>query len=160
MTALDRENIWNVSWDDNWTPRMKCSDSLEKAIIPGRKCVYRVYDEEGKASTDIVAMSDEVIKSGETIKVYTTDLTDARKEYEITPIDFKPLLVPFIVDGKLVYEFPTISEIKAYVKDQLENKVWESELRSSNPHIHYVDMTERVYKTRHELYQKLHELAE
>lgn len=159
LTALDRENIWNVSWDDNWTPRMKCSDSLEKAIIPGHKCVYRVYDEEGKASTDIIAMSDEIIKSGETIKVYTTDLTDAQKEYEITPVDFKPLLVPFIVDGKLVYEFPTITEIKAYVKDQFENRVWESELRSSNPHIHYVDMTERVYKTRNDLYQKLHELA-
>lgn len=86
-------------------------------------------------------------------------MTDAQKEYEITPVDFKPLLVPFIVDGKLVYEFPTITEIKAYVKDQFENRVWESELRSSNPHIHYVDMTERVYKIRNDLYQKLHELA-
>ena len=159
LTSLNRSNIWEASMDDEWTPRMKCSDSLEKAIIPGKKMVYRMYDEEGKASTDIIAMDDEVIEPGKKITVYTTDLTDATKEYEITPANFKPLLVPFIMNGKVVYKFPSVREIADYVKDQLENKTWESELRSSNPHIHYVDMTEKVAKTRQELYHKLHELV-
>ena len=157
LTALNRSNIWIPSIDDNWTPRMKCSDSLEKAIIPGKKMVYRMYDDEGKASTDIIAMDNEVIEAGKTIKVFTTDLTDARKEYEITPTDFKPILIPIIENGKLVYDFPTVKEIKAYVKDQLENKAWESELRSSNPHLHYVDMTEAVATMRQKLYHELHE---
>ena len=159
LTSLNRSNIWEASMDDEWTPRMKCSDSLEKAIIPGKKMVYRMYDEEGKASTDIIAMDDEVIEPGKKITVYTTDLTDATKEYKITPANFKPLLVPFIMNGKVVYKFPSVREIADYVKDQLENKTWESELRSSNPHIHYVDMTEKVAKTRQELYHKLHELV-
>ena len=63
------------------------------------------------------------------------------------------------MNGKVVYKFPSVREIADYVKDQLENKTWESELRSSNPHIHYVDMTEKVAKTRQELYHKLHELV-
>lgn len=158
LTSLNRSNIWEFSIDDEWTPRMKCSDSLEKAIIPGKKMVYRMYDEEGKASTDIIAMDDEVIEPGKKIKVYTTDLTDARKEYEIIPENFKPLLVPFIMNGEVVREFPTVKEIRAYVQEQF-NTAWESELRSSNPHIHYVDMTEKVAKTRQELYHKLHELV-
>ena len=158
LTALNRTNIWNVTFDDEWTPRMKCSDSLEKAIIPGKKKVFRVYDSEGKASTDIIAMDDELILPGKKIKVYTTDLTDPTKEYEITPVNFKSMLVPFILKGKVVYDFPTIREIAEYVQAQFED-AWESELRSANPHVHYVDMTERVAKTRHELYHKLHELA-
>lgn len=158
LTALNRTKIWEASTSDDWTPRMKCSDSLEKAIIPGKKMIYRMYDEEGKASTDIIAMDDEVIEAGKKIKVYTTDLTDATKEYEITPENFKPLLVPFIVDGEVIYNFPSVKEIREYVQEQF-NTAWESELRSSNPHIHYVDMTEKVAKTRHELYHKLHELV-
>lgn len=167
LTALNRSNIWESCFGEeepdstkvNWSPKMKCSDSLEKAIIPGNKEIYRVYDEDGKACADIIANYDEQIVPGKTIRVYTTDLTDSQKEYEITPVNFKPLLVPFIVDGELVYNFPSVKEIKEYVKHQLENETWESELRSSNPHIHYVDMTEKVYTTRHGLYHKLHELA-
>ncbi len=158
LTALNRSNIWKISFDDEWTPRMKCSDSLEKAIIPGKKKLYRMYDDEGKASTDIIAMENEVIEPAKTIKVFTTDLTDPIKEYEITPVDFKELLVPFIVNGKLVYDFPTVKQIRDYLKKQF-NTAWDSELRSSNPHIHYVDMTENVAKTRRELYHKLHDEA-
>ena len=53
-------------------------------------------------------------------------------------------------------DMPTIAEKKAYIKDQLENKVWESELRPEVPHKHYVDLTESVYNLREEMYEKLH----
>ena len=68
----------------------------------------------------------------------------------------KPLLVPYIVDGKLVRDMPSVTEIRDYIKDQLENQVWEEELRSTYPHRHFVDMTERVYQLRLDMYQKLH----
>jgi nicotinate phosphoribosyltransferase len=145
-----------VEGPDGWEPRMKCSNTLEKAIIPGYKMVYRLYDEDGYGYLDLIAMHDEVIEIGKPIKVYTTDLNDPRKEYTITPKVIKPLLVPHVVNGELVREMPTISEIREYIKDQLENQVWPEELRSSNPHRHFVDMTEKVYKLRSDMYQKLH----
>ena len=145
-----------VEGPDGWEPRMKCSNTLEKAIIPGYKMVYRLYDEDGYGYLDLIAMHDEVIEIGKPIKVYTTDLNDPRKEYTITPKVIKPLLVPHVVNGELVRELPTISEIRDYIKDQLENQVWPEELRSSNPHRHFVDMTEKVYKLRSDMYQKLH----
>lgn len=141
---------------DGWEPRMKCSDTLEKAIIPGYKMLYRLYDEDGKGYLDLIAMDDEVIEVGRPIKVYTTDLTDPRREYTITPKVIKPLLVPYIVDGKLVRNMPSVAEIRDYIKDQLENQVWEEELRMVKPHRHFVDMTERVYQLRSDMYQKLH----
>lgn len=145
-----------VEKDGNWEPRMKCSDTLEKAIIPGYKMVYRLYDDDGRGYLDLIAMEDEVIEVGKPIKVYTTDLTDSRKEYTITPKIIKPLLVPYIVDGKLVRDMPSIQEIRDYIKDQLENKVWPEELRTRNPHRHYVDMTEKVYNIRSDMYDTLH----
>ena len=101
-------------------------------------------------------MHDEVIEIGKPIKVYTTDLTDPRKEYTITPKVIKPLLVPYIVEGKLVRDMPSIQEIRDYIKDQLENKVWPEELRTTYPHRHFVDMTEKVYNLRYDMYKKLH----
>lgn len=145
-----------VETPDGWEPKMKCSDTLEKAIIPGYKKLYRLFDEEGKGYLDLIAMEDENIEVGKPIKVYTTDLSDPRKEYTITPKIVKPLLVPFVEDGKLVCELPTVQEIRDYIKDQLENKVWPEELRSTFPHRHYVDMTESIYKIRCDLYNKLH----
>lgn len=145
-----------VESKNGWEPRMKCSDTLSKAIIPGRKMCYRIYDDEGYGYLDLIAMDDEIIEIGKPIKVYTTDLNDPNKEYTITPKIIKPLLVPYIVNGKLVRDMPSISEIRNYIKNQLENEVWPEELRTSHPHIHFVDMTEKVYHTRSEMYNKLH----
>ncbi len=145
-----------VQENDEWKPRMKCSDTLAKAIIPGYKTVYRLYDENDKGYLDLIAMYDEKIEIGKPIKVYSTDINAVRREHTITPKKVEPLLVPYIVDGELVRKMPSIQEIKAYIKDQLENKMWVEELRAAYPHRHYVDMTESVYKLRREMYEKLH----
>lgn len=142
--------------DGSWRYTMKCSDTLEKAIIPGLKKVYRLYDEDGYGYLDLIALHDEVIEVGKPIKVYTTNIKDTQKEYTITPNKVEPLLVPYIIDGELVREMPSISEIRDYIKDQLENKVWPEELRSEYPHTHFVDMTEKLYNLRTKMYEELH----
>ena len=62
--------------------------------------------------------------------------------------------VKIFENGKLVYEMPTLKEIRDYVKEQLENEIWEEEQRFINPHTHYLDMTPDYYK------MKNRELAE
>lgn len=142
--------------DGTYIYKMKCSDTLAKAIIPGFKMVYRIFDDEGIGYLDLIAMDDEIIEPGKTIKVYTTDLNDSRKEYHITPKNIKPLLVPYIINGELVRKMPTNDEIREYIKYQLENTVWPEELRSTYAHRHFVDMTEKVYTVRTEMYKQLH----
>ncbi len=142
--------------DGTYTPKMKCSDSKTKAIIPGKLMVYRVFDEDDKAQCDIIALDDEILNENEEIKVYNFNPDDFHKFRYIKPLKIEKLLIPFIENGKLVYEFPPIFKRKEYVKDQLENHTWESELRKEMPHIHYVDLTEKVYNLREELYEQLH----
>ena len=68
-------------------------------------------------------------------------------------------MIPYIIDGKPVHHMPSVEEIRSYIKDQLENQVWPEELRTNNPHKHFVDMTEKVYKVRSEMYHRLHDVA-
>ncbi len=142
--------------DGTYTPKMKCSDSAIKAIIPGKLMAYRVFDEEGKGQCDIIALDGEEIKEGQPLKIINFDTEDFHRRRTIVPFKVEKILVPYIVNGELVATLPSIAEKKAFVKDQLENKVWESELRPELPHKHYVDLTEAVYNLREDLYAKLH----
>ncbi|MFA6829216.1 MAG: nicotinate phosphoribosyltransferase [Bacilli bacterium] len=142
--------------DGTYAPKMKCSDSSVKAIIPGKLMAYRVFDEENKGQCDIIAMDDEVIEEGKPIRIFNFDPEDFRRDRIIVPVRVEKLLHPFIVGGKLVTELPTIKEKKEYIRDQLENHVWESELRPELPHPHYIDLTEKVFNTRENMYRKLH----
>ena len=142
--------------DGSYLPKMKCSDSASKAIIPGKLMAWRVFDEEGKGQCDILSMDDEVIEAGKPVEVINLDPDALTPRRTLVPISVEKLLVPFMVDGELVAELPSIAEKKAYIRDQLENHVWESELRPEFPHTHYVDMTLKVAECRSELYAKLH----
>lgn len=142
--------------DGSYTPKMKCSESSSKAIIPGKLMAYRFFDEEDKGQCDVICLDDEVIEANKPIKVYNLDRDDFRTYRILTPTRVEKLLVPYLVDGKLVIDLPTIKEKKAYIKDQLENHVWESELRKEFPHVHYVNLSEKLYQLREEMYRKLH----
>lgn len=142
--------------DGSYTPKMKCSDSASKAIIPGKLMAWRIYDEEDKAQCDIISMYDETIEAGKPIKVYNLDPDAFDPMKTITPVRVEKILVPHIVNGEQVIDTPSIKESREYIKDQLENHTWESELRPEFPHTHYVDLTPRVYEMRTALYEKLH----
>ena len=142
--------------DGSYSPRMKCSDSATKAIIPGKLMAWRIYDEEGKGQADIISLDDEVIEEGKEITVYDMNPDAFHHSRTITPIKVEKILIPHILDGEVAFELPSIKEKKEFIKDQLENKVWESELRPKMPHTHYVDLTKKVYELREQMYKKLH----
>jgi len=52
--------------------------------------------------------------------------------------------------------FDKPDDAKDYIREQLTNRVWESELRPEMPHQHYVDLTPKVAALRQEMYEKLH----
>jgi nicotinate phosphoribosyltransferase len=66
-------------------------------------------------------------------------------------VDAKPLQVTIFKDGELVYKNPSLKEIQQFVKDQLANEIWEEEQRFYNPHIHYLDLSQKLYEMKKEL---------
>ena len=79
------------------------------------------------------------------------DPTKPWKNMKFRNVDAKPLQVTIFKDGELVYEKPTLKEIQDFVKHQLANEVWEEEQRFYNPHIHYLDLSQKLYETKKEL---------
>ena len=142
--------------DGTYQPKMKCSDSASKAIIPGKKMPWRLYDENGQAQCDLIAMDDEVIEAGKPITMVNLDSDAIERTVTITPTKVRKLLVPHILNGQLAIELPSIAEKKAYIAKQLTEETWESELRLECPHKHYVNMTPAVAECRSKMYAELH----
>ncbi len=135
---------------------MKCSDSASKAIIPGKKMPWRLYDENGQAQCDLIAMDGEVIEAGKPVTMVNLDSDAIERTITFIPTAVRPLLVPHILGGELAIELPWIAEKKAYIAKQLTEETWESELRLECPHKHYVNMTPAVAECRSRMYAELH----
>ena len=142
--------------DGTYQPKMKCSDSASKAIIPGKKMPWRLYDENGQAQCDLIAMDGEKIEAGKPVTMVNLDSDAIERTVTITPTKVKKLLVPHILHGELAMELPSIAEKKAYIARQLTDETWESELRLECPHKHYVNMTPAVAECRSRMYAELH----
>ena len=142
--------------DGTYQPKMKCSDSASKAIIPGKKMPWRLYDENGQAQCDLIAMDGEVIEAGKPVKMVNLDPDAIERTITITPTKVKRLLVPHVLNGELAIELPGIAEKKAYIAKQLTEETWETELRIEMPHKHYVNMTPAVAECRAKMYSELH----
>ena len=142
--------------DGTYQPKMKCSDSASKAIIPGKKMPWRLYDENGQAQCDLIAMDGEVIEAGKPVKMVNLDPDAIERTITITPTKVKQLLVPHILNGELAIELPGLAEKKAYIAKQLTEETWETELRIEMPHKHYVNMTPAVAECRAKMYSELH----
>jgi nicotinate phosphoribosyltransferase len=132
-----------VEENGEFSPRIKISGAVEKITNPGLKKVYRIYDKTGKAKADLIAKADETIDLGGDFKFI--DPKTPWKDLKFTNCTAKPLQVKIFENGKLVYNLPTLSEIRDYVKEQLDNEIWEEEQRFVNPHVHYMDMTPDYY---------------
>ena len=60
------------------------------------------------------------------------------------------MLVPIFIDGKQVYELPSIEEIRAYAQKELAT-FWEEYRRLLNPHVYKVDMSDGLYDLKQKL---------
>ena len=133
--------IGNIAW-----LQIGCrnSENTEKITNPGLKKVYRIYDQEGNAIADLLAKSDQQLDFTKSLR-YVDPIKPWKNRF-FENCTAKELQIPIFKNGKLVYKQPSISEIAKYVKNQLENEIWEEEQRFENPHNHYMDMTPELYE--------------
>ncbi len=123
-------------------PRIKISENVEKIINPGRKKLFRVYDENHLSKYDVVALYDEVLLSGVSEVV---DPSKSWKTYRVEEETIEEMLVPIFRKGELVYEVPTLNEIIEYSKVQ-QSYIMEEEKRFNYPHRHYVDLSKKLHE--------------
>lgn len=125
-------------------PRIKISENVEKITNPGLKRLLRVYDSAGKSVADLLTLRSEPLPGKEPYR-YVDPVRPWRVRY-FEDCTFEDLLQPIFLEGKRVYSLPSLEESRAYVQQQLHEQVWEEEQRIQNPHVHYIDMSPKMYE--------------
>ncbi len=129
-------------------PKIKISDNVAKTTIPGFKQLYRFYDENNMAIADVITLHEEVIDES---KPYTLfDPMHTWKEKIVENYKAVPLLVKIFDKGQLVYQLPTLQEIRKR-KEVLFETLWKEVIRLKNPHEYYVDLSKSLWDIRQEL---------
>ena len=138
-----------VGENGNFSPRIKVSENVEKITNPGLKDLYRVYDKDGHAVADMLAVCGEKVDMEQPFRYVDPQKPWKNRKFEGCTV--KNLRRLYVQDGKRTQELPTVGEIRDYVKSQLKEEIWEEEQRFENPHRHYLDMTPDYYEMKMEL---------
>ena len=133
-----------VGEGEKFTPRIKISENVGKITNPGLKDIYRVYNPDGQAVADLIALNGETVDMSKPFRY--VDPVKPWKNRSFVGCTAKNLRRLYVKDGRRVEALPKLSEIKDYVKYQLEHEIWQEEQRFENPHRHYLDMTPDYYE--------------
>ena len=124
-------------------PKIKCSENVEKITIPHFKKVYRLYNRDNdKAIADYMTVHDEVVDENEPLMLFDPYATWKTKN--VCNFEARELLVPVFLNGKKVYQSPTLKDIQAYCKQQV-NTLWDEIKRFDNPQTYYVDLSQKLW---------------
>ncbi|MBQ8144456.1 MAG: nicotinate phosphoribosyltransferase [Butyricicoccus sp.] len=130
-------------------PRIKVSENVEKITTPHFKKIYRLYDNEtGKAHGDVLVLRDEVIDENKPYTLFHPIHTWKKKT--VTNYTARELQVQLFDKGELVYQSPSIEEIRSYCQDEMQT-LWKQTLRLENPQTYYVNFSTRLWKVKHDL---------
>ncbi len=135
-----------VEKDGEIVPKIKISENPEKITTPGFKKIVRFYSKEtGKVRGDLLCLRDEVIDESKPYVLFHPVHT--WKKTELTNYYTKELQVKIFDKGNLVYELPTIEEIRKRTAEEIEG-LWTEMLRFEYPQKYYVDLSRELWTKR------------
>lgn len=139
-------------------PKIKISENIEKITTPGFKQVYRIYDREtGKARADLITLNEEKIEEDKPLTIFHPLYT--WKTSTIYNYRIKKLMLPIYSKGKLVYDIPSIEEIREYCQKELET-LWEEYKRLDQAQTYKVDLSKKLWDLKNNLLNEAKGLAE
>jgi nicotinate phosphoribosyltransferase len=134
-----------VRENGHWNSAIKISESPAKTPNPGRKKLWRLYDQRGKATADLLALEDEEPMSEERLTLrHPSDHTKYRTLPASAIAACEPLQVEVLREGKLVYDLPSLEAIRQQRVADIE-ALDPGIRRLVNPHIYHVSLSERLW---------------
>lgn len=134
--------------DDDWIPAIKISESADKTPNPSHKRVWRIYDQRGKATADLLSLEDEDPRTMDRLVLrHPSNHTKCRAIERDEISEIEPLLVEIVRDGKLVYDLPSIQDMRD-VRENDVNRLDPGVKRMVNPHIYHVSLTDKLWKVK------------
>lgn len=138
--------------------RIKISSNHEKVTTPGEKNIYRIIDRVTKKSEgDYITLATERPNEEDIIKMFHPIYTHVSKF--VSNFDAIDLHEPIFIDGELVYELPTLDEIRATVTEKMK-VLWEEYKRTLNPEKYPVDLSQVCWDNKMQIIKKVQERVE
>lgn len=132
---------------------IKLSSNAEKVSTPGKKQVWRITrKKDGKSEGDYVTLWNEDPRQEESIFMFHPVHTYISKT--VTEFDARPLLQDIYIEGKQVYELPSLGEIKAYCHECLD-ALWDEYKRDLNPQAYPVDLSMDCWNHKMKIFDKV-----
>lgn len=134
-----------------WESAIKISETPAKTPNPGIKRAWRLYDQRGKATADLLTVADEEPNVGQSMILrHPTDHSKFRRlnTGEISHVE--PLHVEMVRAGSRAIRFPSLDEIRAQRLPDVE-RLDPGIRRLVNPHIYHVSLSEKLWDLKQEL---------
>ncbi len=149
LTAVEDEGEWKTA--------IKISESVAKIPNPGAKRLWRLYDDRGKATADLLALQEEKPNQKESLRLcHPTDPSKQRCLEKADISDMEELLLPILKAGELIYDFPDLETIRNICRRDL-SKLDSGVKRLMEPHIYHVSLTSNLW---HEKQKAIKELTQ
>ena len=147
--------VYKLSAEENnqgiFEPKIKISDNPEKVTTPGIKKIIRIYDKgTGKMKADLIALEHEKFDINEELVIFDPKATWKKTKLIPGTYEMRELLVPVFVNGKCVYERPSVMEIKAYCEKEMDT-LWCEYKRLINPARVPVDLSLELYNLKRDM---------
>lgn len=127
-------------------PSMKISENIEKNTLPGKKMVWRFFDEEGNIYRDGILLDDEI--PGDCEWLYHPVQPD--KKTRVCKLNREQLLLPVYDKGEILINLPSATECYRYLTERAA-QLPEEHKRFIMPHIFKVGISEKLVKMRNGL---------
>jgi nicotinate phosphoribosyltransferase len=136
--------------EGEWIPAIKISEDPGKVPLPGRKTVWRLYDQRGAAIVDLIGLADEEPFPTESITAHHPNLSGVSQTIRRSDISHIELLHDVVYTGTEQGPSASIDELAercATDIDRLDAGV----RRLVNPHRYHVSITDRLDTLRRDL---------
>lgn len=135
--------------EGNIIPKIKISENVGKITNPHFKKLYRFFgNDTGKAIADYMCIYDENVDDSGDMEIFDPEATWKTKTvYNFTA---KELQVPIFQGGQLVYQRPTLEQIRTYCLEQVDT-LWDEVKRFDNPHKYIVDLSQKLWDIKYGL---------
>jgi nicotinate phosphoribosyltransferase len=144
------------SGDKEFTPKIKLSENTEKVTNPGNKKIVRIYDREsGKIRADLICLDEETFDENEDMIIFDPVETWKKTRIKAGTYTLREIMVQVFKHGECVYEeTASTMEIRKRCLEE-QDTLWDETRRLVNPHQMYVDLSDKLYKMKSELLERL-----
>lgn len=138
-----------------WQPAIKLSESPAKTPNPGYKRLWRLYDERGKATADLVTLdAEDPRQMAQIVLRHPGDHTKYRTLAQGQLSEIEPLHQVILDQGRRVGEMPPFEVMRASRAADVE-RLDPGVRRLINPHIYHVSLSQGLWDQKQALIESL-----